>query len=124
MNNRGQISWLDYIILNNPDGIVRILAGYGYPEPASLEDIRLYALDFISRHGDKATVQLLKAHPEYLVFKDILSSHNNFRNATGNFAQRFDSFLARSPLNQALVALGIFLLIYNISMALPQKQVS
>ena len=118
MDTREQISWLDYTILNNPQGVMKVLSDYGYNghlQPQSYDELKICALEVIDRHGDQGTVDLLKAHPEYLVFKDILLQiPTSFRNAVGTFTEKLNEFMQKNPINKALVALTVFAIAYFI----------
>ena len=80
------ITWLDYILLNNPDGIRNVLSSYGYPvNNLGYDQAKQAAFDVMDRYGDKGIISLLQAHPEYGVFKDLFLSHSDsFLNGTGD----------------------------------------
>lgn len=57
------ISWVDYIALNNPGGTRKVLAKYGYPfaQPGELPDA---ARMLVSEVGAEAVEELMDAHPD------------------------------------------------------------
>jgi hypothetical protein len=121
MENRGQISWLDYTLMNNPSGVMKVVSDYGFVgimQPKSLDEIKLACLDIMDMYGDEGTIAILKAHPEYPVFTEILRNQNtlpnNFLNATGTLSEKLTSFISKNPINQAFVALSVFVVIYYI----------
>jgi hypothetical protein len=126
MNDREQISWLDYTVINNPTGVMKVVNDYGYigpMQPQSIDDLELCALDIMNKYGDQGTIDVLKAHPEYLVFKDIFSKNPlSFNNTVGNtFPEKLSNFINRSPVNKAFVALGVFVLAYYIISQIGKK---
>jgi hypothetical protein len=113
MNNRDTISWLDYTIINNPQGVAKVLTEQGYVgqmQPQTVEDLYAYSYDLIDKNGDEGTLAILNAHPEYPVFQDIFAKKTpTFNNAIGT---QISEFINRSPVNKALVAVVIFAAIY------------
>jgi hypothetical protein len=119
MDNPAYINWLDYTITNNPNGVMKVLSDHGYSgymSPQSKEQMRACALDVMDNHGRDGIKALLKAHPEYAAFKDLFSeSQNEFSNAIGGgLSEKINSFVYRNPVNQAIVALGIFVFGYYV----------
>jgi hypothetical protein len=116
--------WLDYTINNNTNGVLKVLAEYGYIgflAPQSMEDVREYCYDIIHEYGDDGVVSLLKAHPEYEAFKELFSdpqfhSKQNYRNAVSGITGKVDSFVSKlRPIDQAFVALGVFVAVYYVT---------
>jgi hypothetical protein len=110
------ISWLDYIIASNPQGVMKVLAGYGYTgylAPQDEGEMMEACQGLMSKYGESAVVDLLKSHPLYDAIAEISSSDKkvSFKNATG------DSVIAiiktinyQSLLENALIIIGAFYL--------------
>ena len=117
-NNNQQITWLDYILLNNPDGIRNVLAGYGYSTNGlGYNQAKQAAFDVMDRHGEKGIISLLQAHPEYSAFKDLFSHYNNsFFNTTDDpdpgLIRKMRSTV--KPFDDIFIALSVFTLAYYI----------
>ena len=112
-----QITWLDYILLNNPDGIRNVLASYGYSVDIGYDQARQAAFDVMDRHGEKGIVSLLQAHPEYDAFKDLFSSRNiSFFNTTDDSEPGLISKMRSTvkPFDDIFIALSVFTLAYYI----------
>lgn len=80
-------SWVDYIIISNPQGAMKVLDNFGYTgylAPQDHDEMEEAILDLVHRHGDEAVVALLKSHPLYDVIKDIEYQNDNYRFATDN----------------------------------------
>lgn len=113
----GQI-WLDYTIENNPTGVAKILADYGYigfMAPQSHEDLYAMAYEVIQNYGDDGVISLLKAHPEYEAFKELFTGNKTigYKNAISDVKTRIEGFVKNlSALDQILVAMGVFLASY------------
>jgi hypothetical protein len=122
MANQGkQINWLDYTINNNPNGVMKVLSDHGfsgYMAPQSEVQMRQCALDVMDTYGEDGIKALMHAHPEYAVFKDLFAQElqsNNFSNAIGgSLSEKINAFVYKNPFNQALFALGIFVLGYYV----------
>lgn len=83
-------SWLDYLVVSNPQGLMRVLSanGYnGYLAPQGGEELREASFDFIEKEGDKGLIELLKSHPLYDLIKksceEPIPVSVPFKNATG-----------------------------------------
>ena len=117
---QGQISWLDYTINNNLNGVLKVLSEYGYIgmlAPQTLEQVKKQSIEVMNTYGDTGTVSLLKAHPEFEAFSEIfgVNENNKFNNAIGGVTSQIDSFVSRlKPINQGFLALGVFLAVYYI----------
>jgi hypothetical protein len=92
-NNQGsqpEPIWLDYLIMSNPHGVMKVLAnnGYsGYLAPQDETELSEAACDFIEKHGDQAVIELLKIHPLYDVIAGISREESSinikYKNALG-----------------------------------------
>jgi hypothetical protein len=122
MANRGkQINWLDYTIMGNPNGVMKVLSDHGftgYMAPQSEDQMRQCALDVMDTHGDEGIKALMHAHPEYAAFKDLFSEQlqsQNFNNVIGGgVSGKINEWVYRNPVNQAIVALAVFSIVYYI----------
>lgn len=114
----GQISWLDYIIANNPNGLMRVLVDYGftgYMAPQSEAEMRENAIEIIHLDGNQGVINILKAHPEYGAFQDIFEKKSLvFKNATGENYDALSAWVYKRPINQLFVALSVFVIAYYI----------
>jgi len=117
------ITWLDYSIMNNLNGVLKVLADYGYIgmlAPQSIPEVKEAALDIMDQYGDEGTLDVFKAHPEYLVFKDVFSgkfsnNETTYRNAVSGVTTKIESFVSKlKPIEQAVVAMGIFVGMYYV----------
>lgn len=84
------ITWLDYLVLSNPQGVMKVLAknGYtGYLSPQDQDEMVEACFEFINSHGDQAVVDLLKEHPLYDVIAGTAMEETKvvvpFKNASG-----------------------------------------
>lgn len=118
MYSNQQITWLDYILLNNPDGIRNVLSNHGYSvNNLGYDQARQAAFDVMDRYGDKGIISLLQAHPEYNAFKDLFSNYNNsFLNTTDDpepgLIKKMRSTV--KPFDDIFIALSVFTLAYYI----------
>jgi hypothetical protein len=81
-----KLTWLDYTIMNNPNGVMLVLAKYGYVgwlAPQDFGELKDVALMLMQKYGDKATEDLLRVHPDYDVIRE-LPTEPTFQNFTGN----------------------------------------
>lgn len=115
--------WLDYTIENNENGVLKVLDKYGYIgylAPQSIEDVQICAYEIIHKYGDQGVIDLLQAHPEFEAFKELFESETEYpkrayNNAIGGIGTRVESFVSKlRPVNQAFVALGVFVATYYI----------
>jgi hypothetical protein len=122
MKDENPISWLDYTLYNNPQGVLKVLSEYGYIgilAPQSIDDARDCALELMDQYEDEGTIALLKAHPEYGAFSELfnsrLSNKSKYRNAISGVGSKIDSLVSKlTPINQAFVAIGVFVVVYYI----------
>lgn len=117
-----QITWLDYILLNNPDGILKVLSSYGYTghnAPVGYDEIRDASLDVMDQHGERGIISILRAHPEYGAFKDLFGrSHSPFFNTVDDPNGPMSLFNRMrnglKPFDDLFIALSVFSLAYFI----------
>ena len=85
MNN---LTWIDYIVLKNPQGAMKVLDKYGYKgylAPQNIKELSECARLLI-KENTEATEEFLKQHPEYPILTEVykksnnLSDFNNFNN--------------------------------------------
>lgn len=118
-SNNYQITWLDYTIMNNPNGVLKVLSDFGYigiMAPQSVDEIKQFSLEIIDQFGDDGVIALLKAHPEYPAFEELFTGNTtSFRNAIDGLPSKIDSFVSKlRPIDQIFVAIGVFTVVYYI----------
>lgn len=123
MVNQGRITWLDYTIMSNPAGVMKVLSDYGftgYMAPQSEAQMRASAIEIMDLDGEEGIIAIMKAHPEYAEFKDLFQKESRkFSNAIGEtISDRISAWVYRNPVNQGLVALAIFVAGYYIISAI------
>ena len=62
-----KINWLDYTIMKNPEGVMKVLAdnGYtGYLAPVNMQELHEACIIFMDKSPEENTVELLMAHPD------------------------------------------------------------
>jgi len=80
MKQQEKISWIDYIISNNPNGVMQVLNSYGYTgylAPKDINELHEAVRLLIKEKGDEAVESLLKKHPDYEILKDIYIRNKN-----------------------------------------------
>jgi len=92
-NNNGsqpEMIWLDYLVMSNPHGVMKVLANHGYTgylAPQDSNELNEAAYEFIAKHGDQAVIELLKSHPLYEAIAGICKEESNisikYKNADG-----------------------------------------
>lgn len=108
------LTWLDYLIMTYPAGVMKVLASYGYVgylAPADKDEMYEACLDLINKNGDQVIVDLLKSNPLYDVIADICTEETvikvPYKSATGD-----DSFVAKiRTVNIAKLAENILLIV-------------
>ena len=112
MAQGSQITWLDYIIMQNPSGIMKVLSDHGYTGyllPQNEQEMKDASLDLMDQFGDNGVIALLKAHPEYPVLLDLAGKKSRYNNFTG-IMPKVESFVSKlTPIDQIFVALGVFM---------------
>lgn len=111
-----ELTWLDQIILTNPQGVMKVLSSYGYTGYLAPQDeTEMYEVcaDLISKHGDQATIDLLRAHPLYDVIAETskrdLTITMPFKNAAGDSViTTIRTINYQVLLENALIILGAF----------------
>jgi hypothetical protein len=83
------MTWLDYLILSNPQGVMKVLAdnGYtGYLAPQDQDEMLDCCMELMDKKGDQAVVDLLKSHPLYDVISEMSQEESKitFKNASGD----------------------------------------
>jgi hypothetical protein len=86
-----ELTWLDYLIISNPQGVMKVLAGYGYTgylAPQDQQEMYEVCMDLMSKRGDIVIVELLKSHPLYEIICDISKEETRvtipLKNTVGN----------------------------------------
>ncbi len=92
-NNNGSqpdLIWLDYLIISNPQGVMKVLNNHGYTgylAPMDEDELTEVAYEFIDKNGDQAVIELLKTHPLYDVIAGISKEESSinvkYKNALG-----------------------------------------
>lgn len=105
------ISWLDYTVLNNPNGVMLVLAKYGYVgwmAPEGMAEVYEATHMLIQRYGDSAIEDLLRAHPDYDMIRSLPAIDNPtaYRGFTGDIIPEKNRSL--------MIAAGVFLAAYLI----------
>lgn len=118
MEDMRNITWLDYTLQKNPQGVLKVLADYGYIgmlAPQSIDQAKQFALEVMDQYDDEGIIALMKVHPEYSAFEELFSAKSGYRNAVTGVTGKIDAFVSRlSPIDQMLVATGVFLGMYYI----------
>jgi hypothetical protein len=114
-----QLTWLDYLILSNPQGVMKVLNSYGYTgylAPADEDEMIEACLDIMDKYGDQAVIDLLKSNPIYDVIAGISTEETKvsipFFNATGDgtvFAT-IRTINYKALIEKALIIIGAFYL--------------
>jgi len=112
------ITWLDYLISSNPQGVMKVLAsnGYiGYLAPVDQSEMAEVSMDLIDKKGDQAVIELLKEHPLYDVISDISRQETKitvpFKNAAGEesaVTTTIKTVNYKKLIENALVVIGAF----------------
>lgn len=107
------ITWLDYLIASNPQGVMRVLASYGYTgylAPQDEDEMAETCLDMMDKHGEQAVIDLLKSHPLYDVIAGISQEETkiSFRGADGSMSviSTIKTINYRLLLENALIIIG------------------
>jgi hypothetical protein len=77
------IDWVTYLVHNNPDGANDVLQSFGYERQDTIEDLEDGVRMIQLKEGEKATLELLKVHPDRNILSGINGINSVFRNATG-----------------------------------------
>jgi hypothetical protein len=113
----GQPTWLDSLVISNPNGVMLVLDrnGYtGYLAPQGPEELLDAAYDFVEKKGDDAVIELLKVHPLYDVIADVATENKivtaHFKSATGEdipIVTMIKTIDYRKLLETMLVVIGV-----------------
>ena len=89
----GTMTWLDFLIMSNPQGVMKVLSSYGYTgylAPQDENEMYEVCLDLMDKYGDQIVIDLLKSHPMYGVISDICKEETKvtipFKNASGQLS--------------------------------------
>ena len=107
------MSWLEYTVLSNSQGVMLVLSKYGYigwMAPQDISELLEASLDLIDRFGDRAVEDLLRAHPDFDIIRQVPGrNYTNFHSATGDgITEKLFSTIDR----RIVFAAGVFLLAY------------
>lgn len=95
-----------------------VLTKYGYMGWMTPQDIRELleaSQDLIDRHGDQATMDLIRVHPDYDIIRSLpkaLGYSNFFFNATDNEGVFSPEKLFEKIDRRILIAASVFILAY------------
>lgn len=79
--------WLDYLILSNPQGVMKVLAKYGYTgflAPESQEEMYDACLDLMEKYDDRAVIDLLKSNILYDLIAETSRKESTEKNVYSN----------------------------------------
>lgn len=127
------MSWLDYLIISNPQGVMKVLADYGYTgylAPADQDEMFEACQDLIDKYGDQITAELLKNHPLFDVIAEIqsggnsISTKDSFKNASGasGVIQTINTENLKILAGNALVIIGAFFIAQKLLEYLTKKE--
>jgi hypothetical protein len=111
------LTWLDYIIISNPQGVMKVLADYGYTgylAPENEDEMMEVSIDLMDKYGDQAVIDLLKSNPLYEVISDISKKDVTvkvpFKNAAGdwNITKTISTIDYKLLIENTLVVIGAF----------------
>lgn len=90
----GQATWVDYLVENNPHGVMEVLSRRGYLSylsPQDHDELREAAYHYIEMRGEQGSIDLLKVHPLYEVISEIAREEGSvpmqFKNAAGEISE-------------------------------------
>ena len=115
----GNLTWLDYIVLSNPQGVMKVLASYGYTgylAPQDEDEMMDVCYEMMDKYGDQAVIDLLKSHPLYQVMAEMSAQESTinmpFKNASGegSILATIKTINLTSLLENALIILGAIFL--------------
>ena len=73
---------LDYIILTNPRGVVKMLYNNGYVVPDTMSQMKVYLKDIIKEKGESALIELLSHHPDKEILTETHAPYYPYRKKT------------------------------------------
>jgi hypothetical protein len=113
-----KLTWLDYIILSNPQGVMKVLNAYGYTgylAPQNEDEMIDACMDIMDKYEDQAVIDLLKSNPIYDLVKDLSSEESkigiSFKNASGEDGTVFATIRTinyKKLLENVLIIIGAF----------------
>jgi hypothetical protein len=111
------MTWLDILILSNPQGVMKVLADHGYTgylAPQDEDEMIECCMELMDKYGDQAVIDLLRSHPLYDVISEMSREDTKvtFKNATGEseVITTIRSINFTKLLETALIILGAFYL--------------
>jgi len=113
-----RLSWLEYTVISNPNGVMLVLAKYGYMgwmAPQDMQELLEATQVLIERYGDQAVEDLIRVHPDYDIIRSMPAKKggfSNFFNATDTEGSISPEKLFDKLDRRIFVAAGIFLLAY------------
>lgn len=120
----GSPSWIDNLIDNNPQAVMKVLAGYGYTgflAPVDSEEMSEVTYDLIDQRGEEVVVELLKNHPLYEAIREVCTGEGKtvipFKNASGTDPVAGNSVITsniKSFAETALIIIGAFYVITKV----------
>lgn len=117
------LTWIDYLVASNPQGVMKVLANYGYIgylAPQDETEMTEVAYDLVSKQDDQAVIDLLKVHPLFDVISDICKEETvvkvPFRNASGetSFFTTINTINYSKLIENLLLIVGIFFVADNV----------
>lgn len=113
-----KLTWLDYLIISNPQGVMMVLNRYGYTgylSPQDEDEMYEVCMDLIEKHGDQIIVEFLQSHPLYDVISDICREETKvaipFKNASGqesNIITTIRTINFKKLAGNLLIIVGVF----------------
>jgi hypothetical protein len=107
-----KLIWLDYLVLSNPEGVMKVLADYGYTgylAPANSDEMLDACMDLLEKYGDKAVIDLLKSNNLYLLIAETIENDGNkqpFKNASGDVTAKIDKEVLVKLAKNVLIVIG------------------
>ena len=107
------ITWLDYTVMSNPNGVMLVLAKYGFigwMAPQDPNELYEAACNLIQQYGDQGVEDLLRAHPDFEIIRQIpqTSQYKGFIDSL------FNNVVDKTPSKNIIIAGAFFLLAYLI----------
>ncbi len=128
----GTITWLDYLIISNPQGVMKVLAGYGYTgylAPQNENEMYEVCLELMDKYNDQAVIDLLKSSPLYDTIVGICQEETTvnvqFKNATGDVSSIITTIKTINYVKLAeniLIIIGVIYLAEKLWKAIAKKE--
>lgn len=106
-----EMSWLQYTVINNPQGVMAVLNRYGYLgylAPQDIGELLEAAQHFIERYDDVAVEELLRVHPDWDIIRQV-PGDSGYMNAIGGGSGLDMSVFTSKNL---WLAIGVFVIAY------------